>query len=58
MSKDKKPNWMNEEDDRAKDLAEAGETTNNTAPKLVKVERAPERKQKSFYVQPAYTEAF
>ena len=49
---------MEAENRRADELTETGETANNTAPKLVKVERAPERKQKSFYIQPSFTEAF
>jgi len=49
---------MNEENSRADDLTETGGTTNNAAPKLMRVERAPERKQKMFYIQPKIAEAF
>jgi cAMP phosphodiesterase len=53
-----KPNWMNEEDNRAKAQAKTPETTNAAAPRLVRKEYAPERKQKAFYIQPCYAEAF
>lgn len=50
---------MDEENNRAKDLAKTGKTTNPTAPKLARVPtRAPERKQKAFYIQEGHAEAF
>lgn len=53
-----KPSWMNEEDNRATQQAKKTTVMNDKAPKLVRVERAPERKQKAFYIQPSYAEAF
>jgi hypothetical protein len=58
MSQDKIPNWLTAENERAEELTEIGGTTNNTAPRMVKVERAPDRKQKAFFIQPSYAEAF
>ncbi|MBV1929685.1 MAG: hypothetical protein KUG81_09270 [Gammaproteobacteria bacterium] len=34
------------------------ERPNNKVSKLVRVEREPDRKQKGFYIQPSYAEAF
>jgi hypothetical protein len=53
-----KPDWMNEEEGRAEDLVISGETNNDDAPKMVKVKRAPSRKQKPFYIQDKYARAF
>jgi hypothetical protein len=53
-----KPGWMNEEEERAEDLTERAETSNNTAPQLVRVRKAPPRMQKAFYIQEKYAEAF
>jgi hypothetical protein len=53
-----KPDWMQEEEGRATQQATTGKTTNATAPQLVRVDKAPERKQKAFYIQPSYAEAF
>jgi hypothetical protein len=53
-----KPDWMNEEEQRAEDLTEKEETSNNTAPQLVRVNKAPPRMQKAFYIQEKYAEAF
>jgi len=53
-----KPDWMNEEEERAEDLQESGETANNTAPKLARVTKAPPRMQKAFYIQDKYANAF
>lgn len=53
-----KPSWMQDEENRADDVTKTGGTANNKAPKLVRVSRAPERKQKAFYVQAKYAEAF
>ncbi len=52
------PDWMNEEDSRAEKLAKTDKTANDAAPKLKRVDRAPERQQKAFYIQPKYAEAF
>ena len=54
----KKPSWINEENNRAATQATKPATTNATAPQLVRVTKAPERKQKAFYIQPSYAEAF
>lgn len=53
-----KPSWMDEEESRASDLVESGQTTNDKAPKLAKVTRAPTRKQKAFYIQEKHADAF
>lgn len=53
-----KPAWMTEEEERADKLTDTEATTNNTAPKLVKVNRAPARKQKAFYIQAQHADAF
>ena len=50
---------MDEENNRAKDLAKTGQTVNATAPKLARVApRAPARKQKAFYIQEQHANAF
>lgn len=54
----KKPAWMEEEEERAEETADTGKTANANAPKMVKVHREPSRKQKAFYVQDTYAEAF
>lgn len=54
----KQPAWANEEDQRAEQLAEKDITSNAAAPKLARIHREPERKQKAFYIQPKYAEAF
>lgn len=53
-----KPSWANEEEQRAEHLAEVGKTNNSAAPQLARIYREPERKQKAFYIQPKYSEAF
>ncbi len=53
-----KPDWMEEEQQRAEELTETGKTTNNAAPKLERVKRAPKRKQKAFYLQEQHADAF
>ena len=58
MSQDNTPNWMTEENNRAEELTVKGGTENNAAPKLVRIEKAPVRKQKSFYIQPSFAVAF
>jgi len=52
------PAWMDEENTRATKLATSGETNNNNAPKMIKVTRAPKRKQKLFYIQEKHEQAF
>lgn len=54
----KQPNWMQQEQNRAEDLKETGNTSNPKAPQLIKVVREPSRKQKNFYIQDSYAEAF
>ena len=49
---------MEEENIRAKKQAATGLTANSEAPQLKRVAREPERKQKAFYIQPSYAEAF
>lgn len=55
-----KPSWMDQEEVRAEDLSQKGETSNNAAPKLVKAKppKAPPRATKGFYVQDIYAETF
>ena len=53
-----KPAWANEEDNRAEKLAKAGNTSNNDALQLKRIEREPQRMQKAFYIQLKYAEAF
>lgn len=53
-----KPDWMNEEEENAETLAVCGEVNNSDAPKMVKIKRAPPRKQKPFYIQDKYARAF
>lgn len=53
-----KPDWMNKEDNRAQEQAKTPETTNANAPRLIRREYEPERKQKAFFIQPIYAEAF
>ena len=53
-----KPDWMAEEEERAEDLTRKSETSNNTAPQLIQVKKAPPRMQKAFYIQEKYAEAF
>ena len=55
---DKIPDWMDKEDKRAASQAAKPATTNATAPQLVRVNKSPLRKQKAFYIQPSYAEAF
>lgn len=54
----KQPDWMKQEQNRAEDLKETGTTSNSKAPQLARVVREPSRKQKSFYIQDSYAEAF
>lgn len=59
MSQSKtQPSWLEAETNRANELKVTGETTNNTAPKLERVLRAPTRKQKAFYIQDQHSDAF
>lgn len=53
-----KPDWMNEEEQRAEDLVDTGQTANHEAPQLVRIKKAPPRMQKAFYIQEKYAEAF
>ena len=53
-----KPAWMNQEEQRAEDLTEKSETSNNTAPQLMRIKKAPPRKQKAFYIQEKFANAF
>ena len=53
-----KPVWMEEEEVRAEDQSNQSSTTNPSAPRLIRREYEPERKQKAFYIQPKYAEAF
>ena len=53
-----KPSWANEEENRATELVNKGQTANDTAPKLKRVDREPQRMQKAFYIQPKHAEAF
>lgn len=53
-----KPAWMQEEETRADDLTEKGTVSNADAPQLVKIIRAPSRKQKAFYIQDKHSDAF
>ena len=53
-----KPSWMNQEESRAEKLTGTGETSNNSAPQLVRVFKAPPRMQKAFYIQEKYAHAF
>lgn len=53
-----RPNWMDEEDTRATEQVSTGQRTNAAAPQLVRANKAPERKQKMFYIQPSYAIAF
>lgn len=52
------PNWMDEEENRAEQVTETGQTTNPNAPQLARVYRQPPRKQKPFYLQESYIETF
>ena len=52
------PDWMKTEQDRAESLQETGQTSNHTAPKLVKLTKEPERIQKAFYIQAKFADAF
>ncbi len=53
-----KPDWLTQEEDRAEKLVESGKTANETAPRFVRVMRAPTRKQKAFYIQEQHADAF
>ena len=57
-NQNQEPDWMHKENNRAKEQAQTPETTNAAAPQLVRVTKAPDRKQKGFYIQPSYAEAF
>jgi len=54
----KKPSWMEQEEERAENLADTGQTSNESAPKLVRVTKEPARMQKAFYIQEKYAKAF
>ncbi len=58
MQQDDRPSWMDEEEERATEQASTGKTPNAAAPQLVRMEKAPKRKQKMFYIQPCYAMAF
>jgi hypothetical protein len=53
-----KPAWANEEENRANKLVAKGNTSNNDALQLKRVEKEPSRMQKAFYIQLKYAEAF
>ncbi len=55
-----KPAWMEQEDERAEDLKDKGETANDEAPALVKRRKksAPPRIQKPLYIQEKHATAF
>lgn len=53
-----KPDWMNQEEDRAEKLTDKGQTSNHEAPQLVRVKKAPSRMQKAFYIQEKFAIAF
>ena len=60
MSQDK-PSWMDEEEGRAEELNQKGQTANHTAPQLVrerKRQAAPPRMQKALFIQEKYAQAF
>lgn len=58
MSHSNKPSWMEEEENRAEELTETGQTSNADAPQLVRVVREPKRKQKAFYIQEKHSHMF
>lgn len=49
---------MIEEEQRAAQLAVIGQTSNNNAPQLKRVAKAPPRMQKAFYIQEKFANAF
>lgn len=53
-----KPDWMNQEEDRANKLVDTGQTSNHEAPQLVRIKKAPPRMQKAFYIQEKFANAF
>lgn len=53
-----KPSWLDSENNRAEEQTKTGNTANANAPKLERVNRAPARKQKAFYIQEKHSEAF
>jgi hypothetical protein len=53
-----KPDWMQEEQQRADKLTDTGQTSNHEAPQLVRVIKAPPRMQKAFYIQEKFAAAF
>ncbi|MBL4679590.1 MAG: hypothetical protein JKY88_02555 [Pseudomonadales bacterium] len=58
QSKTAEPDWMQQEEQRADELAQTGQTSNPDAPQLSRTTRAPERMQKGLYIQPKYAHAF
>ena len=54
----KQPDWMNEEEERAEQVAVIGQNPNPTAPQLVRMTREPPRRQKTFYLQEVYIDMF
>jgi hypothetical protein len=54
------PVWVEEENNRATDLAKTGKTLNNQAPRLVafKKKAIPLRMVKSIYIQQSHSQAF
>ena len=54
----KNASWMDEEEARANQTAATGETSNPEAPQLARVMKEPARKQKAFYLQQSYIDAF
>jgi hypothetical protein len=52
--------WINDENNRATDLAKTGETLNNQAPRLVafKKKTTPLRMVKSIYIQKSHSQRF
>ncbi len=58
MKSENKPDWMKKEEDRADELATENKTSNQEAPQMIKIIKAPPRMQKAFYIQEKYGEAF
>ncbi|EPJ43141.1 MAG: hypothetical protein OFPII_43510 [Osedax symbiont Rs1] len=52
------PNWLSEETKKADLNLREGVKGNIEAPQLVRLKKAPTRKQKAFYIQDSYAEAF
>jgi len=50
--------WMDEENNKAQELANSEKTNNSEAPRLKKEKSEPTRAQKHFYLQSCYRKAF